>query len=416
MTTQAHGILTNLDGIRGDLESLYKELHAHPELSHEETRTAGIIAERLKTAGAEVHEGIGGTGVVGVIANGDGPTVLLRADIDGLPVKEATGLEYASTQTVDRDGQQVPVMHACGHDVHITGLLGATTLFALQRQSWSGTLIALFQPAEEVADGARTMVADGLVDRIPKPDVCLAQHVLAQPAGTVATRAGALFSAADSLRITIHGRGAHGSMPHAGIDPVVIAANVVVQLQQVVSRFIAPTETAVVTVGAIHAGTKSNVIPETAELLVNTRTYSEAVRASVLEAIERIVTSACEGAGAPKPPTVERYDTYPLTTNDDEVTAKVADAFAAHFGDAARELPMQVASEDFSEIPVAFGVPYTYWGLGGADPDAYAAAESAGKLNELPVNHSPFYAPVMQPTLDTGVSALVVAAMAWLGK
>jgi amidohydrolase len=406
-------VLDGLDAARGWQEDFYRDLHAHPELPHQERRTAGNVAARLRQAGCQVHEGIGGTGVVGLIRNGDGPTVLLRADMDALPVREETGLPYASTQTAE-DGSAV--MHACGHDVHVTCLLGAATLMAQARERWSGTLAALFQPAEETADGATAMVEDGLAALLGDVDVALAQHVLPFSAGYVGTRSGPTLSAADSMRVTVFGRGAHGSMPQAAVDPVVLAAMIVVRLQTVVAREVAPGDTAVLTVGSVQAGTKSNVIPDHAVLELNVRTYDEHTRAAVLAAVERIVRAECDASASPRQPEFELFDRYPLTDNDADVTARVAGAFAAFFGDRAGELPQQSASEDFSDLPTAVGAPYTYWGIGGIEADIYRAAEEAGRVaQDIPVNHSATFAPVVQPTLDTGTQALVVAATAWLG-
>jgi hippurate hydrolase len=416
MTTErVTAVLSGLDDLRSWLESFYRDLHAHPELSHQERRTAQNVAERLRGDGCEVHEQVGGTGVVGVLANGDGPTVLLRADMDALPVAEQTGLPYASQETAIDGEAQVPVMHACGHDVHVACLLGAVALMAQSREHWSGTLVALFQPAEETADGARAMVDDRLAEIVGDVDVAMAQHVLPMPAGHVGTRVGPTLSAADSMRVTVFGRGAHGSMPQAAVDPVVLAAMIVVRLQTVVAREVAPTDTAVLTVGSIAAGTKSNVIPDHAVLQLNVRTYDEGTRSAVLEAIERIVRAECQASGSPRDPELELFDRYPLTDNDAEVTHRVAAAFTDHFGDRTGELPAQSASEDFSDIPHALGVPSTYWGIGGADPEVYRAAEVAGRIaQDIPVNHSATFAPVVQPTLDTGTEALVVAALAWL--
>ncbi|MHA3834728.1 amidohydrolase [Terrabacter sp. AAH1] len=411
-------VLSDLGGCRPWQEDFYRHLHQHPELSHQEHETAAAVAERLRGSGYEVTEGIGGTGVVGILRNGDGPSVLLRADMDALPVEEATGLPYASTATATAgdSAEPVPVMHACGHDVHVTCLLGAADLLARHRDAWSGTVVALFQPAEELGDGARRMVDDGLAGVVGPVDVALAQHVLPGVAGTVGTRSGAVLSAADSMRVTVHGRGAHGSMPQAAVDPVVLAAMIVVRLQTVVSREVAPTTPAVLTVGSIQSGTKSNVIGDRAVLELNVRTFDERTRASVLEAIRRIVVAECQASDAPGEPEFELFDRFPPTVNDDATTQRVRTAFAEHFGELATELPLQSASEDFSDLPTALGVPYTYWGIGGTDPDAYRAAVEAGTVaKDVPVNHSPFFAPVVQPTLDTGTSALVVAALAWLG-
>ncbi|ASN53141.1 amidohydrolase [Sinomonas sp. R1AF57] len=414
----ARTILSGQAAIADWQESLYKDFHLNPELSHQEVRTSGIVAEQLGESGYEVHQGIGGTGLVGVLSNGEGPTVLLRADMDALPVAEATGLDYASQATAtDETGKQTPVMHACGHDAHVACLLGAAKLFAQGRDSWSGTLIALFQPAEELGDGAQSMVDGGLVTTVPKPDVALAQHILVHPAGTVSTYAGAFLSMADSVRITLYGRGSHGSMPHLSIDPAVLASMVVVRLQAVVAREVPPGEFAVLTVGRIAVGAKSNIIDDHAVLELNIRTYSQGIRDQLLAAIERIAKAESAASGSPRDPEIEVYNSYPLTDNDPDVTARVADAFAAYFpAEAIGDYGRQTASEDFSDVPRAFGVPYTYWGVGMVDPEVYRAAEAAGEVSSIPANHSPKFAPVLEPTLTTGTAALVVAASAWLGK
>ena len=412
----AADVLTELEAVRGWAADVYRDLHAHPELSHEERATASKVAERLGASGIEVHTGLGGTGVVGLVRNGEGPVVLLRADMDALPVAEATGLDYAShITTTDAAGNEVPVMHACGHDMHVACLLGAAHLLAAARGQWAGSLVAVFQPAEETGDGARGMLDDGLEALLPKVDVALAQHVLPAPAGLVGTHVGPTLSAADSMRITLHGRGAHGSMPQASVDPVVLAAMIVVRLQTVVARETRPGEPVVLTVGSIQAGTKSNVIPDHAVIELNVRTYSEQTRVSVLDAIHRIVDAECQASACPKPADYELFDRFPLTDNDAETTEKVAAAFTSYFGERATALPMQTASEDFSDIPSALGVPYCYWGIGGIDPATYQKAEQAGRIaQDIPVNHSAHFAPVIEPTLDTGIQAMVVAALAWL--
>ncbi|MDL9938834.1 amidohydrolase [Gordonia sp. ABSL1-1] len=409
-------ILSTMPNVAEWQADLYRALHAHPELSHQESDTARVVADRLRGWGFDVHEQVGGTGVVGLLRNGPGPGVLLRADMDALPVAEATGLDYASTvRAVDADGHDVPVMHACGHDVHVSCLLGAAQIFAEGRPHWHGTVIALFQPAEETSDGARAMVDDGLAGKLPQVDVALAQHVLPAPAGLIATRAGATLASADSIRITVYGRGAHGSMPQSAVDPVVLAAMIVVRLQTIVAREVAPAESAVLTIGSITAGTKSNVIADHAVLQLNIRTYSEQTRQTILDAVRRIVTAECMASDSPRPPEFELFDHFPLTTNDSDVTARVATALTAHFGAAVRELPAQSASEDFSEIPNALGVPYTYWGIGGIDPAVYQRAVEENRVAvDIPVNHSPAFAPVITPTLAVGTEALVVAAMSWL--
>jgi amidohydrolase len=413
--TTSEPVLKNLDRLMPDLEALYKDIHAHPELSMQETRTAGLAAERLRAAGYEVTTGVGKTGVVGTLRNGDGPTVMLRADMDALPIEEATNLPYASkVQTKDRQGNTVPVGHMCGHDMHVTWLTGATALFAQTREAWRGTLMAVFQPGEETAEGAQAMIDDGLFKRFPKPAVVLGQHVMVGPAGAVAGRTGAITSAADSLQIRLFGRGAHGSMPQASIDPVVMAAATVMRLQTIVSREVAAAEAAVVTVGALQAGTKENVIPDEAIIKLNVRTFDEGVRKRVLTAIERIVNAEAAASGAPRPPEITPLDRYPLNVNDAEATRRVVDAFRRHFpAERVRQTGAAPASEDFGSFGTEWHVPSVFWFVGGTDPDIYARAKEAGRLNELPVNHSPLFAPVIHPTLLTGVETLVVAAQAW---
>lgn len=417
--TAITNVLTELEATSRWQEDVYKQLHAHPELSFQETKTAALAASKLRELGYEVVEKLGRTGVVGIIRNGEGQTVLARADMDALPVKESTGLPYASTLSTTNDaGETVNVAHACGHDAHVTCLLGASELLAKARDSWAGTFITLFQPAEEVAGGAHAMVADGLRERIPKPDVAFSQHVLAYPAGKIGTQVGPVLSAGDSIRITLHGKGSHGSMPHNSVDPVVLAAHVVLRLQTIVSRETKPGEFAVLTIGSSIAGSKSNIIADRAVLLVNLRTYDMGVRQRMIDSIERMVQAECEASGSPQPPEFEYYDQYPLTENDPAVTEKITSAFRSHFGsETVFDLGRVTASEDFSHIPDALGTPYTYWGVGCIDPEKYARALEAGRVEQdIPVNHSEFFAPVIQPTLSTGTRALVVAALTYLAK
>jgi hippurate hydrolase len=409
-------VLANIADLLPDLEALYKDIHAHPELSMQETRTARIAADRLRAAGYEVTTGVGKTGVVGLLRNGDGPVVMLRADMDALPVQEATGLPYASKVTAtDSTGKVVPVMHACGHDIHVAWLIGAATLFAKSRAAWKGTLMPVFQPAEETAAGAQAMIDDGLFRRFPKPDVVLGQHVMSMPAGIVAGRSGVTTSAADSLQIRLFGRGAHGSMPEASVDPVVMAAATVLRLQGIVSREVAATDAAVVTIGVLQAGTKENVIPDEAIIKLNVRTFDESVRTRVLAAIERIVNAEAAASGAPKKPEITTLDSYSLVRNDLEASKRVSDAFRLHFSaDRVQETKPTTASEDFGSFGVEWGVPSVFWFVGGIDADTYARAQEEGKIGEIPTNHNPRFAPVIHPTLGTGIEALVVAAQAWL--
>ena len=413
-------VLTGLESGREWYQDLYRHLHAHPELSMAEFATAERIVTALRAmAGAEDAEivsRIGNTGVAAILRNGPGPCVLLRADMAALPVREDTGLAYASTATgIAPDGSTVPVMHACGHDAHITCQLAAYRLLAARREAWSGTLVALFQPAEEAFDGAQTMVDDGLVDRIPKPDVALAQHVLPGAAGTVMVSPGAIMAACDDIAITLHGKGGHGSAPHETIDPVVLTAATVMRLQTIVSREVDPNAVAVITVGRMEAGTKNNIIPEVAEIELTVRTYDERVRERALAAIERGVFAEALASGAPEPE-IRVVSRLPLTANDPEVTERVQRAFAAHFGDRMRPMDPEAGSEDFGIIPDAFGAPYCYWSFGAHDPARWDSAVRAGTAgSDFPDCHSPRFAPLLD-ALDTGVEAMVVAALAWLGR
>ena len=408
-------ILAGYEALRPDQEAFYQDLHRHPELSHQEHHTAQRVVGRLSDNGFTVTTGIGGTGVTGVLVNGSGSAVLLRCELDALPLREETGAPYASTVTVrDGTGMEVGVTHACGHDLHMACMTGMAKLMADHRDRWHGTLITLFQPAEETGEGAQEMVDDGLFKKIPVPDVALAQHLLSGIAGTVRTRSGPFMSAADSLKVTVYGRGGHGSTPQNTVDPVVLAAMIIVRLQTVVSREVTPGDIAVVTVGSCHAGTRSNVIADHAVVELNVRSYSSATRQRMLDAIQRIVRAECQASGSPRDPEFETEFTFPVTDNDAAVTDRVAKAFAAHFGDRADEIPRQTVSEDFSKIPDAAGVPYTYWGLGYTDRDTYLAAEKAGHLDDLITNHSPKFLPPMQPCLRTGTEALLAAALVWL--
>jgi len=409
-------ILANLAEALPELETVYKDIHAHPELSMHETRTAGIAAKYLKAMGFEVTTEVGKTGIVGILRNNHGPTVMLRADMDALPIKESTGLSYASIVTgTDPAGKTVPVAHSCGHDMHVACLIGATTLFAKSLDAWKGTLIAVFQPGEETAQGAKAMIDDGMFKRFPRPDVVLGQHVMCLPSGNIDWRAGVTTSSADSLQIRMFGRGAHGSMPESSIDPVVMAASTVMRLQTIVSREVSPTDCAVVTVGSLQAGTKENVIPGEAVIKLNVRTFDESVRKIVLAAIERIVNAEAAASGAPRLPEITPLDQYSSVRNDADATKKVVDAFLLSFpANSIQQTKPTMASEDFGCFGAGWDVPAVYWFFGGNDPAVYAKAKQEGKLSSLPTNHNPGFAPVIHPTLETGVKALVVAAQAWL--
>ena len=399
------------DQLATRLRAVYEDLHRHPELSFEEHRTAAIAAAWLGDNGYEVTEGIGGTGVTGVLRRGDGPTVWLRADMDALPMDEETGLPYTSTVA--------GVAHSCGHDLHVTCLMGAAAELA-RADDWQGTVVAVFQPAEELAKGAQAMVDDGIVTRLPRPDVVLGQHVAPLPAGVIGLTPGPMWAATDSLRITIHGRGGHGSRPETTVDPVVIAAATVLRLQTIVAREVATSETAVVTVGAVNAGTKHNIIPDNATLLVNVRTYEPKVRDRVLAAIERIVTAEASAAGAPRPPEIALEETSPTLVNDVAACERTRPALEAVVGAPFVIDPGQLpSSEDVQVLSTAAGAPIVFWLLGGADPAAYdgatTMAEVMAVIGAIPSNHSPQYHPVQDPTIAHGVATFAAAARAWLG-
>ncbi|TVT50414.1 amidohydrolase [Amycolatopsis rhizosphaerae] len=411
------GVLAGVQEMLPGLEKLYVDLHRHPELSFAEHRTAAELAGRLETAGYEVHTGLGGTGVLGVLRNGPGPAVMVRADIDALPVEEKTGLGYASrARGRDGDGKDVPVMHACGHDMHATWLAGAAELLARGRAHWRGTLQVVFQPGEEHGSGAAAMVRDGVFDLAGRPSVVLGQHVVPGPAGWVLTRPGVLMAATDALRIVLHGRGGHGSRPETTVDPAVLAASVVLRLQTIVSREIAATESAVVTVGSLHVGTTHNVIADHAVLEVNVRTFDDQVRRKVLAAIERIVQGEAAVAGSPLPPEITGLASFPVTENDGGTTAELTEAFRAHFGpDRVFEAPLVTGSEDFGEFARVAGVPSVFWLVGGLEAGPVLAAMAEGRFErDVPSNHSPLFAPVPHPTLRTGVETLVVGALRFL--
>ncbi|WP_121187548.1 amidohydrolase [Nocardiopsis sp. Huas11] len=422
-----HGsvVMRLLDEIFPLVEGFYVDLHKNPELSHSEHRTASGVAEWLTRTGYEVHKGVGGTGVVGVLRNGPGPTVMLRADMDALPVEERTGLPYASTaHATDDEGKEVPVMHACGHDAHTACLVGAADLLSETRSEWAGTVMVVAQPAEETLDGAQAMLDDGLYERFGRPDVILGQHLGPQPAGLISHRAGVILGAADSYRVRIFGEGGHASQPHTTIDPVLVAAHIVTRLQGVVSREISPSEMAVLTVGRIHAGTKANIIPDEAYLEVNTRALNDNVARQLESAIERIVRAEAAASGATREPEIERFEGAGITVNDPTSTAEVAAAHHAYFGDDyVIHLPDPFpGTEDFS----CFGlpadpqpIPYVFWFVGATPHDVWEAAPGDTpyeKMGNVPSNHSPFFAPSREPTLRAGLAAITVAALSYLGS
>lgn len=405
-----------VDAAGAGLADLYRDLHAHPELSFQEHRTAQKVQEAIDPLGLDVTAGVGRTGVVGVLRNGPGPVVWLRADFDALPVREQTGLPYASAaRGTDADGHDVPVMHACGHDMHVAALVGALRLLVELKDTWSGTVVAVFQPAEEICGGARAMIDDGIFDRFPKPEVVLGQHVGPLPAGTIGYKTGVAMAASDSLKVQLFGHGGHGSQPESTVDPVVMAANVVQRLQTIVSRERSPFEPAVVTVGYLHAGTKDNVIPDEAELGVNVRTFDDGVRGKTLASIARIAKAESLASGADREPAVTSLHSFPATMVDDAVMQGIATVFRRHFGDdRVLESPNPVAgSEDVGLFGATIGVPTAFWFWGGYAPERFAKAAENGR--SVPTNHSPLFAPDLEPTLTTGVEALTLAALSRLG-
>jgi hippurate hydrolase len=414
----------NVDAVRRSLDSeetslvlLYKHLHAHPELALQEVKTAARLAKELRQAGFTVTEKFGGTGVVAVLKNGAGPTVLVRADMDGLPIEERTDLAYASKERVrDRDGQDVGVMHACGHDVNMTCLVGTARALAGMKDHWQGTLLFIGQPAEETGQGAKAMLEAGLFEKFPRPDYGLALHCDSRyPHGHVNYRVGQLQANVDSVDILVRGRGGHGAAPHTTIDPVVLAARMVLDLQTLVSRERDPFEPVVITVGSIHGGTKHNIIPSEVKLQLTVRTMTEASRKTVLDGIARIVRAAAEGAAAPEP--VIRHaagDYTPALVNHAGLSAKMVPLLKERLGaERVQERPPSMGGEDFSRFGLA-GVPTFYYFLGSVAPERYEAARKGGPA--LPPTHSSLYYPVPEPTIRTGVLTMSLAVLELVGK
>src|ERR1700678_1772405 len=387
--------------------ALYVDLHENPELSSHEMQTAAKLASRFRDLGYDVAEHVGGTGIVAILKNGAGPTVMLRTELDALPVEEKTGLPSASkVQAKAPAGHDVPVMHACGHDLHMAAIVGTAAIMAHSKDTWHGTLMLIGQPAEETIAGAKAMLDDGLLKKFPKPNFAIALHVgNTLPAGAVGITPGCYNTNADSLRITIYGKGGHGSAPQTAIDPIVIAARTIVALQTIASREVKPQEMAVITVGYIHAGAKNNIIPDQAEMGLTVRTNKDKVRRQVLAAIARITKAEAEADDAPRPPLIERYEETDLVYNDPALAQRLRGVLELALGKVrvVSEHPI-TASEDFSYF-VEQGIPGFYFSLGGADPEKLAQAVAAGTT--LPSNHSPLFAPDVDPALHTAIEAEV---------
>jgi len=396
-----------VESVYPDAHALYLDLHQNPELSGHEIQTATKLAARLRSAGYDVTEHVGVTGVVAILKNGPGPVIMLRTELDALPVEEKTGVPYASTvHAKDDAGHDVPVMHACGHDLHMAAILGTAEIMARSKNTWHGTLMLIGQPAEETISGAQGMLRDGLFTRFPKPDVAVALHVSnAEPAGMVSITPGVYNTNADSVRITIYGKGGHGSMPQSAIDPIVIAARTILSLQTIVSREVKPGEMAVVTVGYIQAGTKNNIIPDQAEMGLTIRTRKDDVRKQILAAITRIAKGEAAAAGAPREPLVDHSEGTDLVYNNPALAERLRAPLEAALGkDKVVTAEPITPSEDFSFF-TAQGIPGFYFSLGGADPEKFAQAKAAGTT--LPSNHSPLFAPDVDPALRTGIVAEV---------
>jgi hippurate hydrolase len=408
----------NLEALYPSLDALYRDLHQHPELSLQEEETAKKMAARLRALGFEVTERVGGFGVVGVLRNGDGPTLLVRTDIDALPVKEQTGLPYASMVTAKNEsGVLVPVMHACGHDLHMTAWVGTATLLAKDRARWRGTLLFVGQPAEEMLSGANAMIRDGLFTRFPRPDFAIAIHDTNRlPAGQVGLTPGFAMAATDAVDITIFGKGGHGAYPHLTIDPIAIAARTVVALQSIVSREVNPLDSAVITVGSIHGGTKHNIIPDRVQLQLTVRSFKPEVQKQLLAAIERIVRHESAAGRAPKEPvvSVDPNQSGAALYNDPVLVGRLGSALVGALGqENVTEIEPVTGSEDFGAFGRAAGAPSVLIRVGAAEPAAFAAATASGEA--LPGIHSPLFAPERERTIRTGVSTLTACAFNLLG-
>jgi hippurate hydrolase len=388
------------------IDALYKDIHAHPELGHHETRTAALLAKEMKALGFTVTEHVGGTGIVAIYKNGPGPTILVRTELDALPMEEKTGLPYASHVQTEWNGKTTFVDHSCGHDIHMAVWVGTAKALLARKDHWSGTLMFVGQPAEETGDGAIGMIRDGLFTRFPKPDLGFALHGGATADDQVNYKYGVLSSNADSIEIVFHGRGSHGAQPQFSIDPVLMASRFVVDVQSVVSRERDPLQPGIVTIGSFQGGTVGNIIPDTVVLRGTVRSYDSAVRRHMLEGIQRIAAAEAEMAGAP-PPDVKVTASGDAVVNDEAITRRTAPVFKAAFGVNAVELKNPITpSEDYSAFIIA-GVPSLFFGIGVYDPKRVADAAAGGP--PLPSNHSPFYAPVPEPTIHTGVLAMTLA-------
>ncbi|MGH8854578.1 MAG: amidohydrolase [Telluria sp.] len=396
------------------LDTVYKDLHAHPEIAFQEVRTAGKLAQEMRKLGFEVTENVGKTGIVAVLKNGAGPTVLVRTEMDGLPMEEKTGLPYASRAKAVSDGRESFVTHSCGHDIHMAGWLGTARTLAELRQQWKGTLVFIAQPAEEIVSGAKAMLDDGLFKRFPRPDYAFALHSWPLAHGTVGYNSGPVSSNSDAIEIVFKGRGGHGSAPDKSLDPILIAARFVVDVQSVVSREKDPKEFGVVTIGAVQGGTVGNIIPDSVQVRGTIRSYSPAVRAKLLDGVRRVANASAAMAGAPAPD-LQLTSGGAAIVNSEALVAKTEAVFKDAFGAAnAQRMPAMTASEDFSMF-VNEGVPSMFFFTGVYDPKAVAEAEREGG-KPIAFNHSPYYAPVPEPSIKTAAQAMSLAVLNVLGR
>ena len=402
--------------------AIYKDLHENPELPCQEQRTATVVADRLETIGFKAERGIGGYGVVGILRNGSGQNVLLRSELDALPLRENTGLPYASkVEQVDADGIKKGVMHACAHDMHMTCLLGVAALLHEARKLWSGTVIILFQPNEERLLGAKAMVDDGLFSKIPLPSVCLAQHCVPAKSGTIAVKPGRVLGYLDSLNVRVYGRGAHGATPQLGIDPIMLAASILTRLQTIVGREMDPKEPVVIGCGTFHAGTDASIIPEYADFQVDVRTFSENTQKLAKSAVERIIQSECKASGSPTAPRIVTTVSSPAIDNDNMATSRFTRVLESYYGSESSKfievMPPDIVADDFVLLSLPPGgnpIPYVYWNIGVTEPETWEKANREGKLRDLPPTHSALYAPAIEPTLRTGIEALALSALTFL--
>ena len=426
VTKRATRVLADLEDRLPALNELYFDLHKHPELSMQEHRTTEILARHLRNAGYEVTEGVGHTRVVGLLRNGVGPVVMLRGDMDALPIKERTGLDYASKAIGTlSDGTSVPIMHACGHDTHMACLIATAEILAKEREAWQGTAFICAQPAEETGQGAEAMLRDGLFINFPRPDICIGQHVLPLASGMVGHNSGIIMLASINIDVRLFGRGGHGSSPQVTVDPVVMASSLVMKLQTIRSRELAGDVPAVITVGFVNAGVKHNVIPEEAHIGLNLRTQSTIIQQQIIDSIRRMAEAEAEAFRAPKPPEITTSDSVPLTSNNELIDQRIRAVHTALLGPKhIVELPTMMFSEDFSQYGLpgrhhyeGEPIPYCYWVFGGHSQELYDAAPGdtlMAKLSYLPSNHQPTFAPEPESTLRVGVRALTSGALAYL--